>query len=45
MDFSKNEGLAPMAIEKIEILGAVLELPARQPWTAVPIQPIYLKMG
>ena len=28
-----------MAIEKIKILGAVLELPA------VPIQPIYLKNG
>ncbi len=25
-----NEGLAPMAIEKIKILGAVLELPAKQ---------------
>ena len=34
MDFSKNEDLAPMAIEKIKILGAVLELP---------IQPIYLR--
>jgi hypothetical protein len=30
MDFSKNEVLAPMVIEKIKILGAVLELPARQ---------------
>ena len=29
MDFSKNKGLAPMAIEKIKILGAVLELPAK----------------
>ena len=28
MDFGKNEGLAPMSIEKIKILGAVLELPA-----------------
>ena len=26
---SYNEGLAPMAIEKIKILGAVLELPAK----------------
>ena len=26
----KNEGLAPLAIEKIKILGAVLELPAKQ---------------
>ena len=30
MNFSSNEGLAPMAIEKINILGAVLELPAKQ---------------
>ena len=30
----KNEGLVPVAIEKIKILGAVLELPA------LPIQPI-----
>ena len=29
MDFSKNEGLAPMAIEKIKMLGTVLELPAK----------------
>ena len=27
MDFGLNEGLAPMTIEKIKILGAVLELP------------------
>ena len=30
MDFSQTEGLAPMAIEKIKILGAVLELPAKE---------------
>ena len=30
MDFSYNKGLAPIAIEKTKILGAVLELPARQ---------------
>ena len=30
MDFSKNEGLAPMAIEKNKILGAVLELAAKR---------------
>jgi hypothetical protein len=30
MDFSKNESLAPLEIEKIKILGAVLELPAKQ---------------
>ena len=29
MNLSENEGLAPMAIEKIEILGAVLELPGK----------------
>jgi hypothetical protein len=28
MNFSLNKGLAPMAIEKIKIPGAVLELPA-----------------
>ena len=27
MDFSYNKGLAPIAIEKTKILGAVLELP------------------
>ena len=26
MNFINNEGLAPMAVEKIKILGAVLEL-------------------
>ena len=31
-----------MAIEKMKILGAALELPAQ---TALPIQPIYLKIG
>ena len=30
MNFIQNEGLAPMAVEKIKILGAVLELPAKQ---------------
>ena len=30
MDFSYNEGLARMEIEKIKILGAILELPAKQ---------------
>jgi hypothetical protein len=29
MDFSLNEGLAPMAIEIFNLLGAVLELPAK----------------
>ena len=30
MEVNSNEYLAPMAIEKIEILGAILELPAKQ---------------
>ena len=30
MNFIKNEGLAPMAVEKIKILEAVLEVPAKQ---------------
>ena len=30
MDFKKNEYSAPREIEKIKILGAVLELPAKQ---------------
>ena len=30
MDFTLNEYLAPRAIEKIKILGAGLELPAKQ---------------
>ena len=29
MNLSYNEGLEPMAIEEIEILGAILELPAK----------------
>ena len=29
MNFIKNEGLAPMAVEKIKILEAVLEVPAK----------------
>ena len=30
MDFTQDEYSAPMAIEKIKILGALLELPAKQ---------------
>ena len=30
MNFIYNEGLEPMAVEKIKILGSVLELPAQQ---------------
>ena len=29
MNFIYNEGLAPIAVEKIKILGAILELPAK----------------
>ena len=41
MDFSLNEGLAPMAIEKIKILGAVLELPAKQHCQFSPFGPSF----
>ena len=34
-----------MTIEKIKILGAVLELPAKQHCQFLPIQPIHLKNG
>ena len=34
-----------MAIEKIKILGAVLELPAKQHSQFLPIQPIHLENG
>ena len=34
-----------MAIEKIKILGAVLELPAKQHFQSLPIQPIHLENG
>ena len=30
LDFAKNEYLAPRTIEKMKILGAMLELPAKQ---------------
>ena len=30
MDFTSDKYSAPMAIEKIKILGAILELPAKQ---------------
>jgi hypothetical protein len=42
MDFSSNEGLASMAIEKIKILEADLELPARQHCQS---NPFTMKMG
>ena len=36
MKFSLDELSAPMAIEKIKILGAILELSAKQPCQASP---------
>ena len=36
-----NEGLARMAVEKIKILGAVLELPAKQHCQFSPFGPIF----
>ena len=39
MDFTSDKYSAPRTIEKMKILGALLELPA------LPIQPIYLKIG
>jgi hypothetical protein len=41
MDFSKKEGLAHVTIEKIKILGAVLELPAKQHCQFSPFGPFY----
>jgi hypothetical protein len=41
MDFNWNEGLAPMVIEKIKILGAVLEQPAKQHCQFSPFGPIF----
>jgi hypothetical protein len=41
MDFSYEEGLAPMAIEKIKILGVVLELPAKQHRQFSPFGPFF----
>jgi hypothetical protein len=40
--FQLNKGLAPFAIEKIIILGAVLELPAKQHCQS---SPFTTKMG
>ena len=42
MDFSYNKGLAPIAIEKIEILGAISELPAKQ---HLHFSPLTAKLG
>ena len=45
MHFSYNEGLAPMAIEKIEYWGAVLELPVKQHSQFSPFGPIFQVNG
>ena len=41
MNFIENEGLALMAVKKIRILGAVLELPAKQHCQFSPFSQIY----
>ena len=45
MNFIQNEGLAPMAVEKIKILVAVLELPAKQHCQIGPFNKKLGKMG
>ena len=45
MNFSYNEGLAPMAIEKNRILGGVLELRAKQHSQFSPFGPFPRYMG
>ena len=45
MDFSKNEGLARIASEKIKILGTVSELPAKQHCQLSPYGPFLREMG
>ena len=45
MDFAYDEELAPMAIEQIKILGAVLELPAKQHCQFGPFTKKLGKMG
>ena len=42
MDFTQNKYSAPSTIEKMKILGAVLELPAKEHCQS---KPIYLKIG
>ena len=41
IDFSYNEGFAPKAIKIIKILGAVLELPAKQHCQFSPVGQIF----
>ena len=45
MDFSCNKGSAPMAIEKVKILGAFLELPAKQHRQFSPFGQFLRQMG
>ena len=45
MNFSWNEGSAPMAIEKIKILGAILELPAKLHCPFSPFGPLIVVNG
>ena len=45
MDFIKNEDLAPIAVEKIKIFGAVLELPAKQHCQFNPFGPFLWSIG
>ena len=45
MFFTSNENTAPMAIEKIQILGAVLELPAREHCQSSPFTMKMSQMG
>jgi hypothetical protein len=45
MNFIENEGLAPIAVEKIKILGAVLELQAKQHCQFSPFTKKWSKMG
>ena len=45
MDFTLNEYSAPREIEKIKILGAVLELPAKQQCQFGPFTKKLGKMG
>ena len=41
IEISSNEQSAPMAIEKIKIVGAVLELSAKQHFQFSPFGPLY----
>jgi hypothetical protein len=45
IEISSNEKSAPMAIEKIKIVGAVLELPAKQHCQFSPFGPFFEVIG